>query len=972
VLLRAGDEDHVLLLTMHHVVSDGWSLDVLWRELSALYAAYARGEEPTLPELPVQYADYAVWQREHLSGERLERHLAYWRAQLAGAPAVLEMPIDRPRAPGTGAAGAACRLELDEKLTEALRALSRREGATLYMTLLAAFQVLLGRYGGGDDVVVGSPIAGRTRAETEGLIGLFVNTLALRTDLSGDPSFRELLGRVRERVLGAYEHQELPFEKLVDELEVERSLFHMPLVQVMFAFQAAGRGIPVLDGVRVEPFEAGERSREVGVSHFDLGLDVVDSDGLTAFLSYRAALFDAATAGRMLSGWAELLRSAATAPDRPFSELSVLPPGEAERITREWNPAAVHMPDHDRPVHALIERWGERTAGRVAVVSGDARITYGELCARARRLARRLRAHGVGPEVRVGIYAEKSVEMMVGILAVLKAGGAYVPLDPSYPADRVAYMLEDASVSVLLTQAMLADVLPPARAKVLFLDPMAGAEDGAEEDGHDAAAPENLAYVVYTSGTTGRPKGVQITHRSLVSQYLAWEDAYGLRERATTHLQMAAFSFDVFSGDLARALCSGGTLVLCPREVLLDPAALYALMRREGVDTAEFVPAVLRSLLDHLDEAGGSLDFMRLVIAGSDSWYADEYRDLLRRIGTGTRCVNSYGVAECTIDSTYFEARALEGGKEVLVPIGRPFANSETYIVDRHLRPVPVGVPGELYLSGAGLGRGYLNQPALTARKFVPHPFGLTPGARLYRTEDRARYLADGNIEFLGRADNQIKIRGLRIEPGEVEAVLQQHPEVHQAVVRAWDEAPGRRRLVAYLVESPSGEVRRDELRAFLREQLPEYMVPSIFVGVDALPLTPAGKVDRAALTPPAAADAAVPWTEPRTPVEAAVADVWSEVLGAGRVGADDDFFAMGGHSLLAIRVASRLGTIFPAEFPLRAVFECPTVEGMARTVCELCGAETADEIARMYVEFSRLSEEEVALLLADDAGERP
>ncbi|MEW5926797.1 MAG: amino acid adenylation domain-containing protein, partial [Gemmatimonadota bacterium] len=943
VLLRLDGGDHALFFTLHHAVSDGWSVGVLTREVSALYAAHAAGREPRLPELPIQYADFAVWQRERLSGALLEEQVGWWKERLGGAPPLLEIPLDRPRAAGQSARAASHALHLPPGLSQALRELSQSHGATLFMTLLAGWQALLGRYAAQEDVVVGTSVAGRTRTETEGLIGFFVNTLALRADLSGDPTWTELLGRVRETSLGAFDHQDLPFERLVDELGVQRSLLHNPLFQVAFELARPGDGERLrLGEVELEPFGEGGNAAK-----FDLELNVVDGAGpLTGALVYLAALFDAETVARMAAHLEVVLESMAADPGLRLSEVSLLRGAERTQVLEEWNATDRDFP-RGSTLHELFAAQAARTPGAPAVAFGDETLTYAELDARANRLANHLRRLGVGPETRVGVCLERGPEMIRAVLGVLKAGGAYVPLDPSYPQDRLAYMVADAGARVLVTHAQLAERLADAGAgaAVVRLD-----ADRDAIDAESAGAPEtgvaeaNLAYVVYTSGTTGRPKGVQVEHRAWANAYRAWEEAYRLRPGPTSHLQMASFSFDVFGGDLVRALCSGGKLVPVPMDTLLDPQALYALMRRHGVDTAEFVPAVLRSLSQHLRETGQRLDFMRLLVAGSDAWYVREHEEIRALCAPDTRCVNSYGVAEATIDSTWYESGRGQLSGDAMVPIGRPFANMRVYVLDRRMQPAAPGVPGELFIGGAGLARGYLGQPGLTAEKFVPDPFSRAQGARLYRTGDRARWLADGNLEFLGRADHQVKIRGFRIEPAEVAAQLLEHPAVREALVLVREDRPGEKRLVAYLVPEEGGDgagPSAAELRDHLRERLADYMVPSAFVAVDAFPLTPNGKVDRGALPVPEREEAAS-FVAPRTPAEEVLAGIWAEVLKTERVGVEEGFFELGGHSLLATQVISRARDAFGVEVPLRALFEAPTVAALAGRIEALRGGGAA------------------------------
>ncbi len=943
-LLRLDEEEYLVLLTMHHIISDGWSIGVFIGELTTLYKAFSCGKPSPLPELPIQYADFAHWQREWLRGEVLEAQLDYWKRHLDGDLGILELPTDRPRPAVYTNRGGTQSLKLTRHLTEALKAISRQERGTLFMTLLAAFQTLLHRYTGQDNINVGSPIASRNRAEIEGLIGFFVNTLVLRTDFSGDPTFRELLGRIREVTLEAYAHQDLPFEMLVDALQPERDMSHTPLFQAMFILQNApvkGQELPGLTLSQVDVHS--------GTSTFDLTLSVSEeAGGLGAAVEYNTDLFNAATIMRMLGHFQTLLEGIVTNPDQRISQLPLLTEYERRQLLVEWNDAVAEYAHRQALcVHQLFEARVEETPDVVAVVVPSLNLeprehlTYRELDRRANQLAHYLRKLDVGPGTVVGLCVERSLEMIVGVLGILKAGGAYLPLDPLYPQERLAFMLEDSQMPVLLTEEALVAGLPRHRAHTVYLD--AHWEVIAQESGGAPAnrtTPDDLVYMIYTSGSTGQSKGVTIRHHSLVNAYLAWERAYQLRS-VSSHLQMANFAFDVFSGDLVRALGSGGKLVLCPREWLLAPQSLYGLMRQEEIDCAEFVPVVLRHLIQYLGERGHRLDFMRVLACGSDSWYIGEYRKFLRFCGPETRLINSFGLTEATIDSCYFENTNLDLSADQMVPIGRPFANTRLYILDVHLQPVPIGVTGELYVGGHGVALGYHKRPDMTAERFVPDPFSDVPGVRLYKTGDLARYLPDGNIELIGRLDYQVKIRGFRIEPGEIEAVLGGHPAVQEAAVVALNVGPGDERLAAYFVpaqspgptgaEPPTG----GRLRRFLQERLPDYMVPSAFVQLEALPLTPNGKVDRQALPTPewSRGELEGEYVAPRTPVEEVLAGIWTQVLSVEEVGIYDNFFELGGHSLLATQLVSRVREAFEIELPLRNVFEAPTVATLAEHV---------------------------------------
>ncbi|QMS92029.1 amino acid adenylation domain-containing protein [Nostoc edaphicum CCNP1411] len=804
-ILRLAQQEYILLLEMHHIISDGWSTEVFLQEIALLYQAFLTRSASPLAEISIQYKDFAHWQRQWLEGEVLETQLSYWKQQLEGIPAALKLPTDRPRPAVQTSHGAQQSIELPKTLLDQLKAIARQEGVTLFMLLLAAFQTFLYRYTGQNDIPVGSPIANRNSDELKGLIGFFVNTLVLRTDLSGNPTFQNLLGRVRSVALEAYKHQDLTFDQLVEALNPERNVSHTPLFQVMFDFRNAPP-LPEMPDLVVSQLKV-----ENETAQFDLSLSVEVGQGLMVSFEYNTDLFDATTIARMLEHFQNLLSGIVANPQTKLSDLSLLTKKEQHQLLIEFNQnkSQIQNPKFKikQCIHQLFEAQVEQTPHEVAVVFAQNQLKYQELNQRANQLAHHLQRLGVGPEVMVGIYMERSVEMVVAVLGVLKAGGAYVPLDPVYSHERLAFMLKNMQVSVLVTQKWLLKNLPEHQAKVVCLDSnWENISQQSNENLLHQTTPQNLAYAIYTSGSTGIPKGVMVTHGSLVNAYLAWEDVYSLRSVATSHLQMASFSFDVFTGDFVRALCSGGKLVLCPREFLLQPDRLYALMCSERVNCAEFVPAVLMNLVQYLEETQQSVDFMRTLIIGSDSWYVNGYHQVKRFCGHATRLINSYGVSEATIDSSYFETTTTNLQMERQVPIGRPFNNTQIYLLDPELQPVAIGVAGEVYIGGVGLARGYFNRPESTAEKFIPHPFSQESGARLYKTGDLARYLEDGNIEFLGREDYQIKIRGFRIELGEIEAVLNQHPAVEKAVVLAQEDDPANKRLVAYVVQNSEPE----------------------------------------------------------------------------------------------------------------------------------------------------------------------
>ncbi len=968
-LLRAGEDEHVLVLVMHHVVSDAWSMGIFFGELGEAYRARLAGREPVLAPLPVQYADFAVWQRAWLTGEVLERQLGWWRDRLRGAPAVLELPTDRPRPAVQRFHGASHVFSVPEAAASSLRALGRREGATPFMVLLAAFQLLLARYSGQDDVVVGTPIAGRNREETERLIGFFVNTLALRTELWDDPTFRDLVARVRETTLGAYQHQDLPFERLVEELQPERSLSRTPLFQVMFVFQNVPPGGLDLGGVAVEPLEFEFRSEK-----FDLTLTMLEHpDGLLGGVQYSTDLFDAATIERMSGHLVALLSAAAAEPARPVSELRLL--GEAERAELVAAAGGTRSFAVRDTLHGRFAAAASRAPEAVAVTLGAESLTYREVERRAAGLGRELRRRGVGPEVRVGLCLERSAEMVVAILGVLKAGGAYVPIDPAYPADRIGYLLEDSGVSLVLAQEATRAVLPEVPGvEVVALDsphPPAPAptkgkgehdddtpegearqhggspppERGrvaslSEPGGGPAIDPDSAAYVIYTSGSTGRPKGVVVTHANVLRLFDATQEWFGFgAEDVWTLFHSYAFDFSVW--EMWGALLHGGRLVVVPWETSRDPEAFRALLGAERVTVLNQTPSAFRQLV-RADEAASVDELsLRWVVFGGEALEPRTLKPWMERHGDARpRLVNMYGITETTVHVTYRPVTAEDAESAPGSVIGEGIPDLRVHLLDRSLEPVPPGVPGEMYVGGGGVARGYLGRPELTAERFVPDPYSAEPGARMYRSGDRARRRAGGGLEYLGRADQQVKVRGFRIEPGEVEAALLGHAGVREALVMAREDEPGARRLVAYVVaDAAAGEPTVEGLRAHLAERLPEHMVPAAFVLLDGFPLTPHGKTDRRALPAPETGSAEDTYVAPRTPTEERLAAAWAEVLRAGRVGVHDSFFDLGGHSMLATQVVSRVRHAFGVELRVADLFDNPTVEALARRVDGLLAA---------------------------------
>ena len=939
-LLRLAAGDHALLLPVHHIVTDGWSQGIFWRELLALYAAAREGRPSPLPPVALQYGDFAVWQQEHLAGGALERQLAYWKERLRGAPALLALPADRPRPAEQTYRGASYDFAVPEDAAARLGALAQAEGATLFMAVLAAMSALFGRYTGEDEVVVGSPIANRTRPELEDVVGLFANTLAVRTDLSGDPTFRELLRRVRDAAFEDFANQDLPFEKVVEELRIERSLSYNPVYQVLLVLQNAPRPQGGLAGLEMRPLPLEHRK-----SKLDLALTVFAGEGgMLAGWEYSTELFDRETVVRLTDHFLVLLAAVAETPDRRVSELPLVRPEERTRVLHTWNAGARDVP-FAAPVHALFAAQAARTPDAVAVAHRGGAVTYAELARAAGRLASHLRARGVGPESRVGVCVERSPEMLAAVLGVLGAGAAYVPLDPQYPRDRLALLVEDSGISVLLTQERLFAALPGGAAEVVFLD-----ADRERIDAESDAPPEvpvfaeSAAYVVYTSGSTGRPRGVVVPHGALAGFTAAAREAYGVGP-ADRVLQFASLAFDASAEEIWPALVSGARLTLRTDEMLDSPGPFLDACRDAGITVLDLPTAYWHELVAGLaGEEGAELPgSVRLVIIGGERALPERLRAWRERFGGRVRLVNTYGPTEATVVATlcdlHGEDDAAAGPRHV--PIGRPLGHARACVLDGRGEPAPVGVPGELHLGGGGLARGYLGDPARTAERFVPDPFGGGAGARLYRTGDRVRWLPDGTLEFIGRTDHQVKVRGFRVEPGEVEAVLCRQRGVEDAAVVAREEAPGQVRLVAYVVPQPGTSLSVATLRAALRAELPPYMVPAAWVALDALPLTRSGKTDRRALPAPGAvtAEREAGGAAPRSGVERAVAEAWQEVLGVESVGLDDNFFDLGGHSLLLARLRSRLAGRFPREVSIVVLFRYPTVRSLAE---HLSGSEPA------------------------------
>ncbi|MBD1926383.1 amino acid adenylation domain-containing protein [Trichocoleus sp. FACHB-90] len=944
MLFQLSETEHILLLNMHHIICDDWSIGVLIRELGTLYTAFTNVTyvSTSLPELPLQYPDFAEWQREWLQGEVLETQLAYWRQQLNGIP-VLNLPVDRPKPAFATYRGATQTLELSKKLSDALQTLSQQEGVTLFMTLLATFQTLLYRYTHQEDIAVGSPIANRNRSEIEGLIGFFVNSLVLRTDLSGNPTFREVLNRVRQVTLGAYSHQDLPFEKLVEELHPERNLNRHPLFQVVFGFENAPMSALDLPGLIPSFMDI-----DFKTTRFDLELHLwkcsedfrslwggkwEDSEGIRGVVVYNTDLFDEATITRMLGHFKMLLEGIVSNPEQRISNLPLLSQNELHKLLIECNETTSDYP-HSKCIHQLFKNQVEQNHDAIAVIFEDTQLTYQELNIRSNQLAHHLQKMGVGSEVLVGICVERSIDMIVGLLGILKAGGAYVPLDSNYPRDRLNFMLDDSQVSVLLTQEKLVDNFGSFRNPVVYLDKdWQTIAQESEENPHSDVTSDSLAYVIYTSGSTGKPKGVAVTHKAV--NRLVCNTNYIKLSPNDKIAQASNTSFDAATFEIWGALLNGAQLVGISRDVTLSPHEFALQLRQKGISVLFLTTALFQQIVRDVPQAFSSL---RYLLFGGEAVDTRWVKKVVKQ-GAPKQLIHVYGPTEGTTFSSYYCVQDVPEAA-TSIPIGRPIANTQIYLLDADLQPVPIGIVGELYIGGDGLAREYINRPDITAERFIYNPFNNKPESRLYKTGDLARYLPDGNIEFLGRIDNQVKIRGFRIELGEIEAILNQHPAVRETVVIIREEIPGDKHLIAYVVPDQQ-QTPTSMMRQFLKEKLPEYMVPSAYVVLESLPLTPNGKVDRRAL--PAVDTLSFEMKEdyvaPRDRVEEVLVEIWAKVLGKQQIGVRDNFFELGGHSLLATQLISRIRDAFQIELSVRNLFESPTVASLARHIETMCWA---------------------------------
>lgn len=951
-LIRLAEQEHVLHIVMHHIISDGWSVSVFVKEFTTLYLSYTQKRPSPLPKLAIQYADFAQWQKKRLDGEVKEKQLAYWKSKLGGSLPVLELPTDHPRPAVKSYRGHKRTISIPAETLRNLRQLSQQQGATMFMILLSAFYALLYRYSNQDDICVGTPIANRNRAETEALIGFFVNTLVLRADISEQPSFKELLGRVKETSLEAFTYQDLPFEMLVEELQPERSMSHTPLFQVMFVHQNATEGELKLPGLEIEALPLGNENAK-----FDLMLTVSElRDSLACSFEYDSDLFEESTIERMLQHYHILLNAAAENPDAPLTELNLLSEKEKELLLSEWLPEEkIFAPE--KCIHEIFEEKAEKFPERIALTFEDKQITYREINAQANRLAHYLVKQGVKADQLVGLYSERLPHLIVAILGILKAGGAYLPIDPVYPPERVAFMLEDAGAKIILTQNSLKEHLQLDGQKAVLLDddwPQIAEES--TENPSLALSPENLIYVIYTSGSTGKPKGTLISHYNVLRLFQATDHWFKFNENDIWTL-FHSYAFDFSVWEIWGALLYGGRLVIVPQLISRSPENFYKLLLKEKVTVLNQTPSAFRQLI-HAEELIGQEPYdtdLRFIIFGGEALELNSLKPWLAKHGDAQpQLINMYGITETTVHVTYrpITMADVEAAKGSV--IGEPIPDLKVYILDEHLKPKPIGIPGEIHVSGAGLARGYLKRAELTTAKFVPNPFSKNGNDRLYRTGDLGRYLQDGDIEYIGRIDSQIKIRGFRIELGEIETLLAKHEDIRECIVITAKDARGDNIIAAYVVAKQGRQPDTMDLRNHLREHLPEYMLPAAFILLDEFPLTPNGKIDRKALPDPLEQrmDLQREYVAPRTPAEELVAQIYSELLDVQQVGANDHFFDLGGHSLLATQLISRIRDSFKIELPLKIFFENPEVEQLARAIERLkMESEGLEEIPMLAVD---------------------
>lgn len=926
-LLRLNAEEHILLIVNHHIASDGWSRGVLIRELSTLYEAFSNGKPSPLPDLPIQYRDFSTWQRGWFQGDNLNTQLSFWKEHLKGAPPILELPTDRPRPAESTFEGRSHSFDIPPKLGDAIEALAKDERSTLFMIFLSALKILLFRYTQQEHIVVGSPIANRNRIEIENLIGFFVNTLSLHTQISGDLNFRTISKRVRSSTLEAFDHQDLPFEKLVEELNPSRTMNNHPIFQVMFIYQNANEQTLTLPGLKIETIPKNSETE-----HFDLTLQVMKRpEGIRGILTYAKDLFDEATIQRMVGHYLTLLESIVDHPELPLAQLPILTESEHGQLVKTWNDTEANRPEN-QCLHHLIEAQVRRTPQEVAVVFGERQLTYLELNNRANQVAHYLKQCGVGPDKLVGVFLDRSLDMVAGLLGILKAGGAYVPLNPEYPEERLRYILEDSNVSILLTDDGLKDKVPTSSAEIVCLD-----SDWSQFVNQKTCNPvdntqaHHLAYVMYTSGSTGQPKGVMVRHEG-VCNYLQWRREYFPLTAQDRVLQKTSFSFVDSIWEFFEPMMVGARVYMAKPDGHTDIHYLIETIAQQNITAADFIPSMLGLLL--AEPEIDTCRSLRRVTTGSEIVPLELQQQFYQRVPWGT-LYNLYGPTEASIASTCWTCQP--GTEERAVPIGKPIANTQIFLLDPSQELVPIGIPGEVYIGGTGLARGYLNKPDLTADKFLPSAFGPTESTRLYRTGDLAYHRDDGTLQFLGRIDHQVKLRGFRIELGEIEAALRQHSAVRETIVLCREDEPGDKRLVAYVIFSEESAPPMGTFRDFLKSRLPEYMVPATFVVLETLPLLPNGKVDRNRLPEPEwnGAGNQDSYIAPRTPTEEMLVEIWQEVLKIEKIGIHDNFFDLGGHSLLAMQLISRIRNMLKIDLPLRDIFDTPTIAGLAGALGE-------------------------------------
>jgi amino acid adenylation domain-containing protein len=924
LVIRLGPERHVVLLVMHHIITDGWSISILFREVTSCYAEFARGKEPDLPELPIQYAEYAQWQHECMNGEALNRQTEHWKSKLAGAQSLIDLPLDHPRPTIAGWHGATEEISLDGVFLAKLKTLAQAEGATSFMVAMAAFQALLWRYTNQESILVGTPVAARSEVEFENMVGLFVNTLVFRSDFSNSLTFRELIRQVRAFALDAYTHQDVPFEKLVEALVPQRSLDTHPLFQVMFTFQNIPKQVFEIPGLSIK-----EIAFEAGIAKFDLSVEVWEDREFHCQFEYRTDLFEQSTMRRMLGHFETLLHAAFDNPDLRLAELPMMNGQERAQVLVEWNRTAADYP-RDQTIHGAFEQQVSRTPDATALLSEGSPSTYRRINDDANRLAHLLVKKGIGASCLVGILLDRSVEMVVALLAVLKTGAAYVPLDRGYPAERIRLMLTDAGLSGVITVSALQDRLPAGTPNVIELDNPLELKWESSTALPGSVSSEQTAYVIYTSGSTGGPKGVEGSHRASMNRFAWMWRTYPFASGEVccqkTNLTFVDSIWEIFG-----PLLAGIPSVIVPQEAVLDPELLLRVLARERVTRIVLVPSQLRACLDHAPNLQQRVPDLKLWSCSGEVLPGDLARRF-RAAFPGAKMLNIYGASEVAADATCHEVAERDSAS---VPIGKPISNTQVYVVDECSNAVPIGIRGEIYIGGEGLARGYRNQPELTAGRFVRNWMALPQSERLYRTGDLGRWRGDGEIEYLGRVDTQIKLRGVRIELSEIESVLATHPAVPEAVVVISGEAE-QQKLAAYLVVKDRATVPEPgELRRYLRAKLPEHMVPASYWQIEKLPLLPSGKVNRAALAG-CGATALVDshdWVGPRTETETQLAAIWQELLKVERVGVDQSFFELGGHSLLVLQMTARIRRAMEVDLPVRSVFETPTIAGLAQEV---------------------------------------